>query len=192
MSPEEFNDFVNTMYGEEAKGNRDNLIVAGSSILNRRDSGRTSEFGETIPEITQKGYFAKINQNDPYVWGVTGKFPDKVSEKNYKKTMQVARGLVSGEIERTPGLFYMTEDEIKSKKKPDSDFDMSLVEEVGRGGSYRLLDYKKPGNKKSPGVKEDEVMGDINKSFKKAFRAARKAGKKTFEWNNEKYTTELK
>lgn len=29
-------------------------------------------------------------------------------------------------------------------------------------------------------------------SFKEAFRAARKAGDRTFEWNGKKYTTELK
>lgn len=187
MNPEQIA-LANMIYGEEAKGNMEVMKMIGSTALNRLESGKVDEFGGDLNEVLQKGYFAVSNQNDPYQWASSGKFPDKVSENNYKKALQVAGGLLSGRIERVPGLFYMTDKELKKKMKPDSDFDLSLVEEVGKSGKYTVMDYAKKKKKKGMG----NITRDINTSFGKAFKEARKAGKETFEWNGDKYTTEMK
>jgi len=156
-----FKDAVDTVFGEEAQGNRDHVIAMGSTILNRFDSDRKEEFGTTIPEITGKGYYAKINKNNPYRWADSGQFPDTKSEELYKETAQTLGALSRGEIERMKGVFAFTEDEIKKKKKQGG-FDFDAVEEVGRAGKYILLDYKK-----SSGSGGDR---ELNKSIQRSLK----------------------
>lgn len=196
MNPELL-DLAATMFGEEATGNIKNLEMIGSSILNRVESGRAEEFGATIPEVTQKGYYAKSQMNDPYKWAVEGNFPDKDSEKYFKKALQIASGLMSGKIERRKGQFYFTDDEMKKQK--DAGFDFKQVEALDKIGKYNVLQYK-TGEGKKVVFKDDEALSSpkglkkaINKSnFKTEFAKARRAGLKTFKFKDKEYTTDLK
>ena len=133
-------ELANVIYGEAAGEDFDTMRMVGSTILNRFKSGRNIEFGYTIPEIIQKGYYAAINQNEPYQQALSQKFPDKNAENKYKTALQIASGLYKGTIEPQEGMFYFTDKEIRKMQKNKS-FDFGLVREINKTGKYRIFSY---------------------------------------------------
>ncbi len=133
---------ANTLYGEVADQNSEVMGMVGSSILNRLDAQRVNEFGGTIPEISQKGYYAAINGNVPYKQAVSQKFPDKNSENKYKQAYAIMSGLMKGTIDRHGAQFFFTKEEIqKLKKKGKKAFDFKQVKPTGSVGGYETFSY---------------------------------------------------
>jgi hypothetical protein len=126
---------ANTIYGEGASSDYDTKVMIGSSMINRYKSGRTKEFGATLPQIAQKGYYAVSNPNVPYKQALSGKFPDDASANAYKQSMAIASGLIKGTIKPVEGQFYFTD-----KEKPKMNW--KLLKEVGRTGKYKVWSYK--------------------------------------------------
>jgi len=132
----------NMIYGEVGSLDEDHMIKFGSSALNRLESGRTEEFGGTLPEVLQKGYYAVSNPNDPYKWATSGQFPNKDEENRYKKALSIAYGLRSGNIERQEGMFFFTPKEEKAmRKKGKKVFDFNKVKSVGKTDTYNIYSY---------------------------------------------------
>jgi spore germination cell wall hydrolase CwlJ-like protein len=129
------------IYGEAANQKPEVMQMVGSTVLNRLNSGRSTEFGATLPEIIQKGYYAASGQNEPYKQAITGKFPDKIAEKAYKQSYAIASGLVKGTIKPAKGMFYFTKSEIAKLRKNKKAFDFSKVKNVGDSGDYQVFDY---------------------------------------------------
>jgi hypothetical protein len=132
---------ANGIYGEMAGQSPELMKMAGSSVINRLNSGRQKEFGADIPEILHKAYYAVNHPNIPYKQALTQKFPDANSEKSYKQAMLIASGLLKGTIEPNKGLFYFTQDEIKKLSKKPKVFNFKKVKEVGKSGKYTIYDY---------------------------------------------------
>ena len=128
--------------GEGASADFDTKVMMGSSALNRLETGRLEEFGGTLSEVTQKGYYAVINKNEPYQQAVSGKFPDKIAEKAWKQSLAIASGLIKGTIERKKGQFFFTDkEEKKLRKAGKKKFDFDKVKSVGRTGKYNVYSY---------------------------------------------------
>ena len=121
------------IYGENGGENYDTMVMTGSSALNRLEANRPEEFGATLPEVLQKGYYA-VSQNSPmFQQAMSGKFPDEKSELAFKKAMQVSYGLIEGTIPRTKGQFFFKKGEAKSLRKK--------LKSVGKTGKYDVYSY---------------------------------------------------
>jgi spore germination cell wall hydrolase CwlJ-like protein len=136
---------ANTIYGEMAGKDVDHMVMVGSTILNRLDSQKFDEFGGSIPEVIQKGYYAAKNNTDLYQQAVTQKFPDKNSENKFKQALSVASGLAKGTIKRQDGQFYFKDNEIanlkKERVKTGKGFNFKAVKEHGKVGAFRTFGY---------------------------------------------------
>ncbi len=133
---------TNALYGEVASEDRDTMIMVGSTMLNRLEANRPNEFGSTVPEVLQKGYYAVSNPNVPYRQAITRNFPDKNSENKYKQALAVMSGLKKGTIDRREGHFYFTDAEIKKmKRRKKKTFNFKLVEPRGEAGQYKVFGY---------------------------------------------------
>ena len=132
----------NMIYGEVGSLDYDTMVKFGSSALNRLEANRPEEFGATLPEVLQKGYYAVSNPNDPYTWAITGKFPNEDEENRYKQSLSVAYGLRKGTIERQEGMFLFTPKEEKGmRKKGKKVFDFEQVKSVGKTDKYNIYSY---------------------------------------------------
>lgn len=130
------------IYGEAADQDPEVMTMVGSTVLNRLKAERPEEFGETIEEIGRKGYYAVINENEPYQQAASGKFKDKVAEEAYKQSYAIASGLIKGTIEPVEGHFYFTPDEEKKlRKSGKKKFNFKAVKSVGNVGDYNIYGY---------------------------------------------------
>jgi hypothetical protein len=134
-------DLANVIYGESASENYDTMLMVGSSAINRLNSNKLLEFGATLPEILQKGYYSVSNPNIPYKQAQEQKFPDKESENKYKQALAIASGLIKGTIEPTKGQFYFTDKEINKFKRNPRKFNLKAVKQVGEVGNYKVFSY---------------------------------------------------
>ena len=138
----ELKELAAIIYGEGASTNADVKAMIGSSVLNRRDAERYSEFGTNIEEIGQKGYYASKDGTGLYQEAKSGKFKDDMSEKAYKESYAIASGLIKGTISRHEAQFYFTPKEItKLKKKGKGAFNFDLVKQKGDMGDYKTFSY---------------------------------------------------
>lgn len=138
---EDVKNLADVIFGEAANQSPEVMTMVGSTVLNRASAGRAKEFGATLPEIIQKGYYAASNPNVPYRQATTGQFPDEKSLNQYKQATSIASGLYRGTIEKMKGHFYFTNKEIKKLKKRPKRFNFNAVKEVGRAGDYTTFSY---------------------------------------------------
>jgi hypothetical protein len=134
-------EIAKAVHGEGAGASKEFRKMVASTILNRADAGRGKEFGGSIPEILQKGYYAVSNPNEPYKEASSMKFKSKESENSFKETLQLVSGMMKGTIKRYPGLFYFNAKEVARLKKSPREFDLSKVRDVGGVDSFRVFDY---------------------------------------------------
>jgi len=133
-------DLANMIYGEAASENYDTMLMVGSSAINRLNANKP-EFGGTLPEVLQKGYYSVSNPNIPYKQALEQKFPDKKSETKYKQALAISSGLLKGTIDLKKGQFYFTEKEISKFKKNPKKFNLKAVKELDGVGNYRVYSY---------------------------------------------------
>jgi len=130
------------IYGEGASTDYDTMKMIGSTAINRLKSGKSKEFGASIPEIIQKGYYAASNANIPYQQASINSFPDKKSENAYKQALAIASGLIKGSIKPDKGHFYFTDKEIaKMKRQGNKAFNFNAVKPMGAIGGYKVFGY---------------------------------------------------
>ena len=133
---------ANAIYGEAASEDIDTMKMVGSVALNRLEAGKIDEFGSSMPEVLQKGFYAVSNPNEPYKQAISGQFPDKLSETKYKQALSIASGLVRGTIDRSKGQFYFTDNEVKKLKgKGKKSFNFDVVKPTGKVGKYNTYSY---------------------------------------------------
>jgi hypothetical protein len=138
---------ANLIYGEAGGEGEDFMKMVGSSVMQRAMVGR--EFGSTIQDVVnnpKSGYYA-VQKNSPmYQQAVSQSFPDEQSQMQYKRAVQIASGLVSGDIGFGNTQFYFTDKEIKKLKKNPSAFDFNKVDEIGAiqgtKEKFKLYRYK--------------------------------------------------
>lgn len=133
------------IYGEV--GNQPDHVKAmvGSTVMNRKDSGRTIEFGEDIEGVInskRSPYYAPLNNSPQFQQAYTGKFPDKISENAFKKSLQIANGLMRGTIKRHEAMFFLTGIEVSGqKRRKKGGMDFKLLRETGKVGKYHTYSY---------------------------------------------------
>jgi spore germination cell wall hydrolase CwlJ-like protein len=128
--------------GEAAGSDRDTKIMVGSSALKRLQANKPEEFGSTLQEVAQKGYYAVKNQNELFTQAITGKFPDKKAENAFKESLAIASGLLKGGIEQKDVMFYFKpSEETKMRKKGDKVFNFKAVRSTGKQSEYNLYSY---------------------------------------------------
>ena len=136
---------ANTIYGEGASEDYNTMLMQGSTVMNRLNANKAGEFGGSLGEVIDKGYYAarsdKQGKPSPmYLQAMMQQFPDKHSENKYKIALQIASGLLKGTIEPVEGQFYFKPDEVKSQRKAGFKFD--LTKKVGKTGKYTVFAYK--------------------------------------------------
>jgi len=67
-------------------------VRVASTALNRLSANNPKEFGSSMPEVLQKGYYAVSNPNTPYKQAVSGNFPDEASQNDFKTEPRYRRG----------------------------------------------------------------------------------------------------
>lgn len=130
----------------EASGQKDNVkAMVGSAVLNRVESGRDEEFGSTVEEVifSQRSPFFAASQDSPqFRQARLQKFPDAVSENDFKKSLQIANGLIRGTIPRHPGMFFFEGKEVSAlKRRKKKVFDFKKVKETGKVGKFHTFSY---------------------------------------------------
>jgi hypothetical protein len=121
------------IYAENGGEDYDTMVMTGSSLLNRLDANRPKEFGADIDEAMFKGYSA-VNRNSPmYQQAFNMSFPDKKSEEAFKRSMQVAYGLLEGTIKRHSAQFFWQKGEAMSLRKK--------LKSTGKVGKYETYSY---------------------------------------------------
>jgi hypothetical protein len=128
---------------------KDEMIAAGSTVLNRIESGR-KEFGDgvvaptTIEEVLyspKSKYYEVSGKNERFNEAMSGKVA-KYNESSYKKALQIANALMTGNIDTVPGEFiYRPSEEERLVKSKGHDF--SKTEKVGSLKRYNLHQYKR-------------------------------------------------
>ena len=120
------------------------------SILNRLKSGKVKEFGRTIPEILDKGYYAVKNNNVPYKEALSGKFNNPLSQSAWKETQQVYNDIMKNR-DFGNAMFYFLPNEISnimSSKNGKKIFNFSKVVPLGQVGEYSVFTYPVKGHNK--------------------------------------------
>lgn len=130
----------------ESSGQKDNIrIMVGSTVLNRLDSGRIEEFGDSVENVIMSQnspYFAASKNSAQFQQGASQKFPDKVSENDFKKSLQIASGLIRGSIPRHEGMFFFEGKEVSAmKRRKKKVFDFKQVKETGKVGKFHTFSY---------------------------------------------------
>lgn len=121
------------IYGENASEDFDTMVMTGSSALNRLESGKEKEFGGSLPEVMQKGYYA-VSQNSPmYQQALSGDFPDEKSQESFKRALQVSYGLLTGTIPRHKAQFFFKKGEATALRKK--------LKPTGKVGKYETYSY---------------------------------------------------
>lgn len=119
-------------YGENAGEDLDTLKMTIQSAINRLLSGRSKEFGATIPDVLKKGYYA-VSKNSPlYQQAVTGKFPDITSKAKFS-TIQKLVDAIIGDEDFGKVQFYFRPEEAKGLK--------SKLKRLGNVGVYETYSY---------------------------------------------------
>ena len=138
---------ANLIYGEAGGEGEDFMKMVGSSVMQRANAGR--EFGDNIQDVInnqKSGYYAVTKNSPMFQQAQTQTFPDEASQMQYKKALQIAGGLVSGDIGYGNTQFYFTPKEIKNLKANPSAFDFSKVQEIGEQQGtkekFKLFRYK--------------------------------------------------
>lgn len=139
LSPNDLLAIQQMVYGEAASEDPETMRVVAQSALNRLKSGRSKEFGGTIPDILKKGYYAVKNPNTPYKQALSGTFPDTTSKAKWGVAKKVVEAILKDQ-DFGEHQFYFTPDEI-TKLKKSKGFDFSKVKARGAIGQYKLFGY---------------------------------------------------
>ena len=133
------------IYAESASEGDKVKAMVGSTVLNRLESGRGAEFGDSIAGVVysqNSPYYSASKNSELWQQTMTGNFPDKASERAYKKSLQIAGGLMTGTIPRHPAMFFFTGSEVSGiKRSKKSSFNFKAVKETGRSGKYHTYSY---------------------------------------------------
>ena len=127
-------------FGEGASADNDEVKMMTQTALNRLRSGRTKEFGRTIPEIIQKGYYAASKQNEPYKQAISGNFPDLPSKTRFSEIQKLVQSVV-GDKDYGNAMFYFTPDEETKLRRNPKNFNFKAVKPQGRVGRYNTYSY---------------------------------------------------
>lgn len=138
------------------KSSWDEKVAAGSTVLNRIDSG-LKEFGiDGVPPTSvhevlfsnKSPYYEVKGKNERWNQAYAGKVA-KYNEEQFKEDLQIARGLLTGDITRKDGLFILRPSEIKMLQK-NGGFDFDKTEKVESLERYDTFRYKNKTKKPSP------------------------------------------
>jgi len=150
LLPEEVLALQQGTYGEAANQPYEIKKMVMQSILNRLKSGKVKEFGRTIPEILNKGYYAVKNKNVPYKEALSGKFNNPLSQQAWSETQKVYNDIMKNQ-DFGNAMFYFKPSEIstiQSSKNGKKIFNFSKVVPLGQVGEYQVFTYPVKGHNK--------------------------------------------
>ena len=139
LTPQDILALQQMVYGEDTTDAEAQKMIV-QSALNRLKSGRSKEFGASIPEIAKKGYYAVSKRNIPYQQAVSQKFPDVASQAAWGRTKKLVESVLGDKDYGAGHQFYFTDKEIANLQKSKG-FDFSRVKAMGSSGKYKLFGY---------------------------------------------------
>lgn len=132
LSNDDIKALAQMAYAENGGEDDDTVKMTVQTALNRLNSGRTKEFGATMPDVLKKGYYA-VSKNSPlHEQAVSGKFPDLQSKARFAQVHKLTQAIV-GDEDYGDGMFYFKPDEAKSLKKN--------LRKTGNVGKYEVYSY---------------------------------------------------
>lgn len=113
-------------------------VKIASTALNRIDPNSSAEWaGADLKSVLynkRSPYYEFNGKNERTNEVLSGKV-SKYNESEFKKSLQIASGLLKGTIQKTQGKFF-----IKPSEKPKMDFKKLKV--VDKDDTYNFYDYK--------------------------------------------------
>lgn len=147
LTPEEQHMLTMMVYGEGAQSSPESMQMIARTALKRLSSGRRKEFGGTLGEVLNKGYYAVSQPNQPYNEATAGVFHNPQSQDAWNAA-QLAVDTVVKSGDYGKAMFYFTPTEIqKLKAQGPRVFDFNKVVPMGRQEEYQLFGY--PESKKA-------------------------------------------
>lgn len=127
------------VYGENAGEDSVTQKMTAQSAINRLASGRSKEFGATLPEVLKKGYYA-VSKNSPlYKQAVTEKFPDVGAKAKFYEIKKLIDAITTDKDYGKTMFYFRPEEEAQLKKGKKFNFD--TVKPTGRVGPYNTYGY---------------------------------------------------
>jgi spore germination cell wall hydrolase CwlJ-like protein len=130
------------IYAEGAGEKDDFKTMVGSTALNRLEANRPEEFGSSLGEVGFKGFSSVTG--DKFSEAASMSFKDKTSENAWKRSYQIANGLLRGTIKRQKGQFFHTPKEIAHNTRKKS-FNYKAVKTIGTikssKGPFKVMSY---------------------------------------------------
>lgn len=140
LTPEDLLALAQMVYGENAGEDIATQKMTAQTAINRLRSGRTKEFGSTIPEVLQKGYYA-VSKNSPmYQQAKSGNFPDVSSRAKFGEIKKLIESMVADQDYGNAMFYFRPEEEDDLRKNPKK-FNFNLVKPQGRVGVYNTYSY---------------------------------------------------
>lgn len=138
---EDIKSLADAIYGEMAGQDYQSMLMVGSTALNRLTSGRHNEFGSDLNSVLEKGYYAVSKNSPQYRKAVKGNFKTNEEIGSYQQAVDVASGLLRGNIKPMPGHFYFTDDEMNKLKDTPKKFNFKIVHPSSKIGKYTVFSY---------------------------------------------------
>lgn len=139
LSPADLVSLAQMAYAENASEPNDVVKMTVQTALNRLRSGRGKEFGASMPDVLNKGYYAVKNKSPLYQQAVSGKFPDMQSKTRYADIVKLVEAIV-GDEDYGEAVFYFTPEE-EEKLRKGNKFNFKAVKPSGSVGKYRTYKY---------------------------------------------------
>jgi len=150
------------------------------NVVNNR-LARPKRFGETYQDVIfAEKQFSGVGTNE---WNkaVNQQFTEKEAEI-YKEMLALAQRSLTGQLEDiTGGADHYANVELLKKRNSTPSW-VKQYQQTSKIGEHTY--FSETGKRKSESKSKE--------TFSSAFSKARKAGKKTFTWNDNSYTTDLK
>lgn len=140
LTPEDIIALSQMVYGENAGEDTATQKMTAQSAINRLRSGRIKEFGATIPEILQQGYYAVKDNTPLYQQAVSGNFPDISSKAKFSEIQKLIESIVADQDYGKAQFYFRPEEEENLRKNPKK-FNFDLVKPQGQVGVYNTYSY---------------------------------------------------
>ena len=148
LNDEQIKHIAAAVYGENRGQGDDALKATAASFFNRMGEHEWKK--QSVDNLAYHTFNAikdsVSGKNTGYLDALSGKFPDKDGENEYKKIISMVGAMNRGKMDTGDAQFYFNDNEIK-KLKASKNFDFAKVDEgdsfKAGGQKFRTFHYKK-------------------------------------------------
>lgn len=139
LSKDDINSLALMAMAENGDQSDDVVKMTIQSALSRLNSGRTKEFGGSLPEVLKKGYYAIKRPNGLYKTLTSGNELDMPTKTRLAAIKKLTEAVV-GDQDYGNAQFYFTPQEVK-RLTASKAFNFGAVKPMGNVGMYQTFGY---------------------------------------------------